>query len=189
MRGLILELRHSEISEPKFWDLFDAISSELDRHYWYFPSQNWFSPPSTLTLDELGGLTAPLKKQVSESGWVEGWFWRPGSLSLIGDAMNEEFIELWGIEPNLAEEFSYIDPRLQQHRLWVERYAKFWINYVDSSSWEFFTRTDSVLEKLAGSLEHQTTVRVHSTDSTCRRDGFRRAGFPEDWIQMIVPAQ
>lgn len=184
MQGLILELIRSDQPEPKFWDLFSSISSELDRLFWYFPGQNWFGPPEGI--EELD-LYAPLNLQLSENARVSGEFWRPGSLSIIADDMNEELIELWGIEPEDAAQFSALDPRQHQHLHWVERHAAFWIKYVDSSSWEIFTQKRFLLERLTRGLEHQTKVRVHSTDTNCRDKSFRRAGFNEEFIRCVVP--
>lgn len=180
MDGLLLKLVHFNAArpEPRFWDLFATIRRELDRLFWCFEWQPWMgAPPGFDEDDAIEGQEA--------TGRL---FWPPGRLSRYADAIGEEFLDFWAVEPERDDlctlMTSYATLPWARREAFVNQHAHAWLIYTKSTCWEIYARTPVPLRRLADGLARSSRVEVHASRSDCRGSAFRNAGLSEVWEAM-----
>ncbi|MFN7137874.1 MAG: hypothetical protein ACK4UN_00890 [Limisphaerales bacterium] len=128
MQGLLLKLTQDQTGRPGYWflQLFRPVLSELDRFAWCFTLSPWYGAPEEFQNDELA--TASFKGE----GDTDVMLWRPGNLSRYAYHFEEEFIDLWAIDPGCHDPATvvaeYNAAGLEQMQELCLRNAEVWLS-------------------------------------------------------------
>jgi hypothetical protein len=173
MKGVLLKLDESHPEEPKFWDIFGPIRSELVRFYWCFsaspfmavPLEWWDDPSATISI-------GPHDTSVA--------LWRPQSLGKYANHFAEEFVCMWAVDDRFHDPVSLVRSFLQcgNDDKFIASHASFWLNYIDGTCWECFANSECTwtLEMLTEWASESRMFSAFATNSSNRAPAFDAAG-------------
>jgi hypothetical protein len=176
MDGLLLKLNHDQTGAPGrwFWQLFEPIRQDLDRLFWCLPEAPWMGSSDEFREDDFA--EAPF----TAAGFTTTMLWRPGTLGRYAERFAEEFIELWGIDPAMHDPqrvaSQYDAASVPEMTRVILPYAQVRLIYLDSSSWEIYSRNTELLHRVRGHLSGKTWVKAFEGDVEHRDAVLRAAG-------------
>jgi hypothetical protein len=178
MDGLLLRLLQTGAKEPKFWDIFASLREDFDRLFWCFTSQPWMGAPEGFHED-------PVTLRFPGDECSGTMLWQPGYLSRYGNKFGEEYMELWAIEPAVADPkmlvSAYDKTYYQKQDKFIDEHAYVWLMYMDSTSWEIYARRSDFLKRLHDSLVNEPSVAIYRSQSDRRGAAFAAAGLSQFW--------